>query len=351
MLLRSFSEEEPLRQLKIPLDISYRIVYIFSISDTIFIFRRRLILIEKTLYSRILDKKKQLDKLRPFPKSALEKLRERIIVEWTYNSDAIEGNSLTLKETKLVLEDGLTIKGKSLKEHLEAINHKDAIEFVEKLVNKKSRIDTLAIRQTHSLILSKIDNKEAGKYRNVSVSISGSNYKPPESISIPHLMADFNKWLKSKKSQYNTIEYAAIAHFKLVHIHPFVDGNGRTARLLTNLILIKYGFPPIVVLKVDRKKYYDSLEKGHRDNLKDFVNFIARSVERSLAIWIEAIKPTKEQKPHQKYLPLSEVCKDSPYSQEYLSLLARRSKIEAAKFGRNWYSSKEAIKKYINSLK
>ena len=308
-------------------------------------------LIDKNLHNRILDKKKKLDKSRPFPKVALKKLKERIMVEWTYNSDAIEGNSLTLKETKLVLEDGLTIKGKSLREHLEAINHKDAIEFVEKLVNKKAQVDTFAIRQIHSLILNKIDNKEAGKYRNIPVTISGSNYKPPESISIPHLMADFNKWLKKKKAQYSIVEYAAMAHFKLVHIHPFVDGNGRTARLLTNLILMKYGYPPTVVLKLDRKKYYDCLEKGHKDNFKDFANFIARSVERSLTIWIEAVKPTKQQKLSQRYLPLRELCPDTAYSQEYLSLLARRGKIEAVKFGRNWYSSKEAIKKYITSVK
>lgn len=307
-------------------------------------------LIDSVLYQRILGKKKKLSSLRPFPKVALKKLKERIVLEWTYNSDAIEGNSLTLKETKLVLEDGLTIKGKSLKEHLEAINHKDAIEFVEKLVNKKAKIDILAIRQIHALILTKIDNKEAGKYRNISVRISGSSHKPPESISVPHLMADFNKWLQSKKSQVNIIEYAALAHFKLVHIHPFVDGNGRTARLLTNLILIKHGFPPAVILKLDRRRYYDCLEKGHKDNLRDFVNFIARSVERSLAVWIEAMQPTKEQKPGQKYAPLREICKGSPYSQEYLSLLARRGKIEAVKFGRNWYSTKEAIKRYLSSL-
>lgn len=306
--------------------------------------------IDSVLYQRILDKKKKLSSLRPFPKAALKRLKERIVLEWTYNSDAIEGNSLTLKETKLVLEDGLTIKGKSLKEHLEAINHKDAIEFVEKLVNKKAKIDILAIRQIHALILTKIDNKEAGKYRNTSVRISGSNYKPPESISVPHLMADFNKWLQSKKSQVNIIEYAALAHFKLVHIHPFVDGNGRTARLLTNLILMKHGFPPVVILKLDRKRYYDCLEKGHKENLGDFVNFIARSVECSLAIWIEAMQPTKEQKLGQKYAPLREICKGSPYSQEYLSLLARRGKIEAVKFGRNWYSTKEAIKRYMGSL-
>jgi Fic family protein len=308
-------------------------------------------LINKDLYNRIVARKEELDKLRPFPKSSLERLKERMVIEWTYNSDAIEGNSLTLKETKLVLEDGLTIKGKPLKEHLEAINHKDAIKFVEHLVNKGSRIDILAIRQIHSLILAKIDDKEAGKYRNTPVRISGSSHTPPKSTLIPQLMTDFNNWLKSPKSTANILEYAAIAHFKLVHIHPFSDGNGRTARLLTNLILMKHGFPPAVVLKVDRKRYYDCLEKGHKSNdLKDFVNFIARSVERSVAVWTESMRPTKEQKPGDKYRPLRELCKDTEYSQEYLSLLARRGKIEAVKFGRNWYSSKEAIKKYIASL-
>jgi Fic family protein len=164
-------------------------------------------------------------------------------------------------------------------------------------------------------------------------------------------MDEFGKFLKNRKSKANIIEYASMAHFKLVHIHPFIDGNGRTARLLTNLMLMQHGFPPTVVLKVDRKKYYDCLEKGHKGSLADFINFIARSVERSLAIWLEAIKPAKEQKPNQKYLPLREICKDTPYSQEYLSLLARRGKIGAVKFGRNWFMPKEALKKYIASLK
>ena len=124
---------------------------------------------DKRLKGRIIKKKKELDKLRPFPKAALENLHEQIVVEWTYNSDAIEGNSLTLKETKLVLEDGLTISGKSLKEHLETINHKEAIEYVENLVKKNSKINCHAIRQIHSLILSKIDDEEAGKYRDVKV--------------------------------------------------------------------------------------------------------------------------------------------------------------------------------------
>lgn len=307
-------------------------------------------LMEKVVYKRILQKKNLLNKLRPFPKSALQRLKERIIVEWTYNSNAIEGSSLTLRETKLVLEDGLTIKGRPLREHLEAINHKDAIEFVEKLVSKKSKVTPFIIRQIHSLVLSRIDDREKGRYRNTKVTISGSSYTPPEAIEVSHLMADFGKWLKNKSSKANIIEYAAIAHFRLVHIHPFIDGNGRTARLLTNLILMQHGFPPTVILKVDRKKYYDCLEKAHREDFSDFVNFIARSVERSLTIWIEAIKPEKKQKLDERYLPLKEVCKDTPYSQEYLSLLARRGKIEAVKFGRNWFASKEAIRKYILSL-
>jgi cell filamentation protein, protein adenylyltransferase len=306
-------------------------------------------MIEGKLYQRILKKKKELDRLRPFPKGALNKLREHMIIEWTYNSDAIEGNSLTLKETKLVLEDGLTISGKSLREHLETINHKEAIEFVEDLVQKNTKINAHAIRQIHSLILSKIDDDEAGKYRNLKVYISGSKYVFPEAIEVPALMSDFDKWLKGKNRKQNIIEYAAEAHFKLVDIHPFVDGNGRTARLLMNLIFMKYGFPPAVVLKIDRKRYYNCLEKAHRGNLSDFYNFIGRSLERSLTMWLELMKPVIKQKPEGKFLPIRDVFKNTPYSQEYLSLLARRGKLEAVKFGRNWYTSKEAIDEYIES--
>jgi Fic family protein len=324
-------------------------VYILSVSDTIL--KRRKMIIDKELHKRILEKKKELAKMRPFPKAALARLRERIIVEWTYNSDAIEGNTLTLKETRMVLEDGLTIKGKPLKEHLETINHRDAIEFVEKLSGKKSRIDVLMIRQIHSLILNKIDEKEAGKYRDVPVTISGSVHKPPSALEVPRLMNEFNKWLRSKRSDLNVVEIASIAHYKLVNIHPFIDGNGRTARLLTNLILMKNGFPPGVVLKTERKKYYSCLEKGNKGDLKDFIDFIGRTIERSLTIWLDALKPEKERKKSQKYLPLSEICKYTPYSQEYLSLLARRGKIEAVKLGRNWHSTVDAAKKYLKMHK
>jgi len=305
--------------------------------------------INKQLNDRIIKKKNELDKLRPFPKAALQNLREQIIIEWTYNSDAIEGNSLTLRETKLVLQDGLTISGKSLREHLETINHKEAIDFVEKLVRKKSNINSLAIRQIHSLILSKIDDEEAGKYRNVKVFISGSKHVFPEAIEVPALMSDFDKWLKKKNTKQNIIEYAAEAHFKLVDIHPFVDGNGRTARLLMNLILMKYGFPPAVILKVDRKKYYNCLEKGHKHDLEDLFNFIGRSADGALTMWLEMLTPADKQKPNSKYLPIREIYEGTPYSQEYLSLLARRGKLEAVKFGRNWYTSKEAVEKYLKS--
>ncbi|MFH1847140.1 MAG: Fic family protein [Candidatus Omnitrophota bacterium] len=307
--------------------------------------------INKVLNDRIIKKKNELDKLRPFSKGALRNLREQIIIEWTYNSDAIEGNSLTLKETRLVLEDGLTISGKSLKEHFETINHKQAIEFVEILVNKNSKINCHAIRQIHSLILSKIDDEQAGKYRDVKVFISGAKHVFPEAIEVPALMSDFGKWLSGKNRKKNIIEYAAEAHFKLVDIHPFIDGNGRTARLLMNLILMKYGFPPAVILKVDRKKYYDCLEKGHKGDLEDFFYFIARSIERSLTMWLEMLKPANKQKPDTKYLPIREIYKHTPYSQEYLSLLARRGKLEAVKYGRNWYTSKQAVKAYIQAQK
>ncbi|MFH1846527.1 MAG: Fic family protein [Candidatus Omnitrophota bacterium] len=207
------------------------------------------------------------------------------------------------------------------------------------------------MRQIHSLILNKIDDEEAGKYRNVKVFISGSKHVFPEAVEMSALMSDLDKWLRVKDRKQNIVEYAAEAHFKLVDIHPFIDGNGRTARLLMNLILMKYGFPPAVILKVDRKKYYDCLEKGHKGDLEGFFNFVGRSVERSLTMWLEMLKPANKQKPDSKYLPIRGIYKNTPYSQEYLSLLARRGKLEAVKYGRNWYTSKESVKRYISEQK
>lgn len=308
-------------------------------------------ILNQPIYQRIIDKKKKLDTLRPLSKSLVNRLRDQIIIEWTYNSNAIEGTSLSLKETELIIEHGLTIKGKSLKEHFEVVNHKEAILFLEELIAKgKFKLNQLLIRQIHQLILKEIDKENAGKYREVNVKITGSKFIPPSPAVISSKMRSYEKWLMDKKNQEKLLDYASLVHFKLVDIHPFIDGNGRTARLLMNLVLMNKGFPPAVILKTDRQRYYQVLDSAHKGELKPFVDFIGRNIERSLTWYLDAVTATKKKRQQDKWQLLSQIAPKTSYSQEYLSLLARRGKIEAVKKERNWYSNLKAIDFYIKKV-
>lgn len=308
-------------------------------------------ILAQNLHKRIREKKKKLDKLRPLSPALVQRLRDQALIEWTYHSNAIEGSTLDLRETRLILEEGLTIKGKSLREHLEAVNHKEAILYLEKLIEKgKFQKRESLIKQIHSIILKGIDDESAGRYRQVQVRITGSRFVPPNPLQVPGLMADFDKWLRNKRNQKNLIDFAAIAHFKLVDIHPFVDGNGRTARLLMNLILMIKGFPPTVILNTDRARYYRALDQAHVGNAKPFVNFIGHNVERSLVWYLEAVIPEKKKSKEEKWILLSELAPKTPYSRDYLSLLARRGRLEAIKKGKNWYSNLKAVRDYQKSI-
>jgi Fic family protein len=302
-------------------------------------------IVEKDFYERIKEKKRKLDSLRPLPKNALGKMKEQFAIELAYNSNAIEGNSLTLKETRLVIEEGITIKGKPLREHFEAINHDKAFNFLESLVRRKTKITENAIKEMHKIILSGIDDRHAGKYRDVNVRILGAVKTPPRFEKIPGEMAAFLKEFDENPRRLNDIELSAFIHYRLVEIHPFTDGNGRTARLLMNLFLMSRGYPVTMVLKVDRKKYYDRLRKADQGDMKPFFDFMARNVERSLDLYLDAFEKGSG------YMSLREAAKGSPYSQEYLSLLARRGKIGASKIGRNWFIKKEALERYTKSKK
>ena len=178
--------------------------------------------------------------------------------------------------------------------------------------------------------------------------ITGASYSLPYPAQIPVEMKLFEKWLSDKKNKKDIIDYASLAHFKLVNVHPFIDGNGRTARLLMNLILINKGFPPTVILKTERAKYYETLHLANKGEYKPFVDFIGRCIERSLTWYLDAVLPENKKRHKDKWALLSQITDKTPYSQEYLSLLARRGKIEAVKKGRNWYSNIESINKYLN---
>ncbi len=300
------------------------------------------------LFQRIQKKKKKLDKLRPLSASILKKLKHDLSLEWTYNSNAIEGNTLTLQETRLVLEEGITIKGKSLREHFEAKNHEKAIAHLELLIQQKSNITEDHIFQLHTLVLDGIEEDFTGRYRNGQVRIMGANFIPPSGHKIPELMTDFVEQVVKKQSQENDLELAAFIHHRFVWIHPFFDGNGRTARLLMNLWLMQEGYPPAVILRNDRKKYYDALNQANNGNYGKLKLLIGQALERSLDLYLSAFEIQTDS---ESYRPLSEIAPETPYSAEYLGLLARRGLIDAYKEGRNWVSSKKAIEEYIDSQK
>lgn len=301
---------------------------------------------EKIL-ERIEAKKKQLARLRPLPSAALKRLKSELVIEWTYNSNAIEGNTLTLQETRLVLEHGITIKGKNLREHFEAKNHEKAIYFVEKLARPKYKLNEKDIFAVHSLVLENIESEFAGRYRNGQVRILGANFIPPNFVKVGSLMKELIFYTNNNPDKLNHVELVARFHHRFVWIHPFFDGNGRTARLLMNLLFIKFGFPPAIILKNNRKQYYRSLNQANKGAYKEFVLLIAQALERSLDLYLESSGALGAS----EYVPLSVLAKKFPYSQEYLSLLARQGKIGAHKKARNWLATEQSVLDYLASLK
>lgn len=299
--------------------------------------------LEKQL-ERILQKKAELDKLRPIPIYALKSIKESMTIEWTYNSNSIEGNTLTLQETKMVIEEGFTIKGKSLREHFEAVNHQEAIEFVESLVSDSYILNEKDILNVHNLVLNKIEKDFAGRFRTSGVRISGANFVPPNALKIDEYITELTDWTNT--SEENILIKSAIFHHRFVWIHPFFDGNGRTVRLLFNLLLMKEGFPPAIILKNDRKKYYDALNSANNGDYSKLLLLILQASERSLDIYLSSLNNT-----YDNYRPISDIVEEEklPYGQEYVSLLARKGKIDAFKEGRNWLTTKEAVLDYIEN--
>lgn len=299
--------------------------------------------LEKQL-ERILQKKAELDKLRPIPTYALKSIKESLMIEWTYNSNSIEGNTLTLQETKMVIEEGFTIKGKSLREHFEAVNHQEAIELVESLLSDSYILKETDILNIHELVLQKIEKDFAGRFRTSGVRISGANFVPPNALKIVDYITELTDWANS--SDLNIVLKSAIFHHRFVWIHPFFDGNGRMARLLFNLLLMKEGFPPAIILKNDRKKYYDALNSANNGNYAKLVLLILQALERSLNIYLGSLNNT-----YDNYRSISDIVEEEklPYGQEYVSLLARKGKIDAFKEGRNWMTTKEAVLDYIDN--
>ena len=223
------------------------------------------------MFETIDSLKNKLDAQRPLSPSIIKNLQEDLILRWTYHSNAIEGNTLTLLETKVVLE-GITVGGKALREHFEAINHRNAIYYVEDIIKKEEPFSEWQIRNIHQLILKNIDDENAGRYRQQNVLISGATNTPPDYTLLNDKMAQFIDWYNTEADLMHPIERAAKVHADFVGIHPFIDGNGRTSRLLMNLELMKAGYPPCVITVENRLAYYEALDQWMASGQTEFFN-------------------------------------------------------------------------------
>ena len=237
--------------------------------------------------------KVRLSSLRPLPVEALKKIQDALDIEYTYESNRIEGNTLTLHETALVVNEGITISGKSMREHLEAINHAEAIDYIKEVAKQDIEISQRTIKEIHALVLHGIDRENAGSYRTVPVMISGSTHVPPQPYLLEKLMEDFMlAFQRMEKENVHPVIIAAYLHNELVRIHPFIDGNGRTSRLLMNLYLLQKGYT-IVTLKSDndmKLRYYKALESSHTEQQHDdFYLLVAETEKASLERYISIL--------------------------------------------------------------
>lgn len=307
--------------------------------------------------TQLTAKKQKLDSFRPLPPELVKNLEEWFRVELTFTSNAIEGNTLTRAETALVIEKGITVAGKSLEEHLEAKNHAQALEYIKTLVGKKRQdVTEDDVLRIHHIILQKIEEGNAGRYRTQHARLTGSETVLPNPLKVPEMMKEFISWLIGKNADH-PVKIAADAHFKLVSIHPFTDGNGRTSRLLMNLTLMQEGYPPAIIRKEERLAYINALEKGQTaGDLADFYTLIFEAVDRSLDIYLEALEPERVSVPEpsleQRFYITDEVATLLKVDPESVRRYVRRGKLKAVKLGGKFIRIEKAdLNTFIDSLK
>lgn len=261
----------------------------------------------KKILDEIAANKKRLDPLLK-NKDNYVVLNKWLKTELTYTSNAIEGNTLTRKETALAIEEKITSGTKPINYYLEARNHAMAYDFIVEQASRNTKVNDSVILQIHKLILSGIDDLSAGSYRSVRVRIAGSMTLLPNPLKVSELMKDFSRWLVTTKD--NAIDKALEAHYRLVTIHPFIDGNGRTARLLMNLILLKNGYGPIIVRPIDRRRYLSALEtRQTQEDREPYLNFMQRSLNRSLKTIIDTLDIYREDVNFKKLLTIAKFAK------------------------------------------
>ena len=291
------------------------------------------------IHQRILEKKNRVDRYRPLHPDLVKRIEEQILIEYVHSSNTIEGNTLTLGETETVIQ-GMTVGGKTFQEIQEAKNHPDGIRYIKEIAYQKTPITEETIKHIHRLLLDEILEKP-GEYRTGMITVPGANVTPPRSAEIPSLIQELVNWLEQNPWEYTPIELAARFMHQLLVIHPFHDGNGRTARILMNLILLRNGYPTLTNISYrDRKQYLEALGEADLNNYKTLVNFIAMSVESALTKYLVAIEELK-------IYSLREASEHSTYTAKYLNLLARNGSLGAFKQGRNWKVTQRDLENYI----
>ncbi|GAC1406389.1 MAG: Fic family protein [Ktedonobacteraceae bacterium] len=296
------------------------------------------------LSKRIAEKKQKLDEYRPLDQVILRRLHEDFRVEATYHSNAIEGNTLTLAETEMVLEYGMTIAGHPLREHLEVTNHAKAYDVMERLV--RNPIDMETVLLLHRLVKAQID-EDAGQLRTVPVHIRGASFTPPPAKDVPQYLAQWTHWLQSDRAlRYDPVTRAAIAHHDFESIHCFSDGNGRVGRLLLNIMLIQDGYPPALVLRDWRPRYIKALQEASAGNFRAIIDLIGQAVELSLNRYLQACTEVTSH-----LLSMKELAPIFNTTVDYLGQLARTGKFPAKKRGTRWYASVEDVAQYFHEAK
>ncbi|MBL4586366.1 MAG: Fic family protein, partial [Flavobacteriales bacterium] len=239
------------------------------------------------------------------------------------------------------------VKGKSMREHFEVANHHDAISYLENLVSSDAPLRETEVLDLHELVMMKLEKLFAGRLRNAGVRITGANFTPPNARKVSDMFTELIDFVNANEEGFSPIVLATVFHHRFVWIHPFFDGNGRTVRLAMNLLLMRKGYPPAIILKNDRKKYYAALNMANKGSYAKLLLLMIQAVERSLDIYLSMHPDGNE------YRPISNIVEEPtvPYGQEYVSLLARQGKIDAYKEGRNWFTTEEAVAEYMVNRK
>ena len=281
-----------------------------------------------------------LDRFRPFPPETLASLRNYYRVGLTWSSNALEGNSLTESETKVIIEDGLTVHGKPLHDVYEALGHADAYDYIHSMAVDKD-LEINDILKLHELFYKRINPEQSGKFRSVKVFISGSRYPLPAPEKIAALMDEFIAWLNKNENKLHPVTLAAEVHKRFVFIHPFIDGNGRVARLLMNLILIRHGYPVAIIPPILRSEYITLLEVAHRTPEK-FIDFI---VDREIDTLRELLRLLGDDVAAAAETPLPADC------EKLLQILKHDPGLRVPELMKQMQKSRPTVERYLRQLR